>query len=406
MDSIASLILEHPTVRLAALLLGAWVLYYICKIYLVKIIQVLTRGISSTWKELFLNTRLLSLLSSIVPIVLIYSGSNVIDDLHPRISIGIERICLVLLVVVSIKAINVTLSKFNDIYNTFDTAKNRPIKGLIQVINILVYITAAILIFAAILDKSPWFFLSGFGAMTAVLLLVFRDTILSFVAGIQLTTNSLIRMGDWIEMPQFNADGDVIDIALHTVKVQNWDKTITIIPAHKFLENSFKNWRGMQESGGRRIKRSLYFDMSTIRFLEPEEIEKFSHFALLKDYIERKKEELKKHNETVAPNMIVNSRRMTNIGTFRAYLQNYLKQHPMINQNMSLMVRQMAPGSDGLPLEIYAFVNDVRWVIYEQAQSDIFDHVIAISAEFGLRIHQNPTGFDMREAWSSTHRSV
>lgn len=406
MDSIASLILEHPTVRLAALLLGAWVLYYICKIYLVKIIQVLTRGISSTWKELFLNTRLLSLLSSIVPIVLIYSGSNVIDDLHPRISIGIERICLVLLVVVSIKAINVTLSKFNDIYNTFDTAKNRPIKGLIQVINILVYITAAILIFAAILDKSPWFFLSGFGAMTAVLLLVFRDTILSFVAGIQLTTNSLIRMGDWIEMPQFNADGDVIDIALHTVKVQNWDKTITIIPAHKFLENSFKNWRGMQESGGRRIKRSLYFDMSTIRFLEPEEIEKFSHFALLKDYIERKKEELKKHNETVAPNMIVNSRRMTNIGTFRAYLQNYLKQHPMINQNMSLMVRQMAPGSDGLPLEIYAFVNDVRWVIYEQAQSDIFDHVIAISAEFGLRIHQNPTGFDMREAWSSTHKSV
>lgn len=406
MESITSLILEHPTVRLAVLLLGASFLYYICKIYLVKIIQVLTRGISSTWKELFLNTRLLSLLSSIVPIVLIYSGSNVIDDLHPRISVGIERICLVLLVVVSIKAINVTLGKFNDIYNTFDSAKNRPIKGLIQIINIVVYITATILIFAAILDKSPWFFLSGFGAMTAVLLLVFRDTILSFVAGIQLTTNNLIRMGDWIEMPQFNADGDVIDIALHTVKVQNWDKTITIIPAHKFLENSFKNWRGMQESGGRRIKRSLYFDMSTIRFLSPDEIEKFSHFALLKDYIERKKEELRKHNEVYAPNIVVNSRRMTNIGTFRAYLQNYLKQHPMINQNMSLMVRQMAPGSEGLPLEIYAFVNDVRWVVYEQVQSDIFDHIIAISSEFGLRIHQNPTGFDMREAWSANHKSV
>lgn len=406
MDSVTSLILEHPMVRLAILLLGATLLYYICKIYIVKMIQVLTRGISSTWKELFLNTKLLSLLSSIVPVTLIYTGSNVIDDLHPRLSIGIERICLVLLVVISIRAINVTLSKFNDIYNTFDSAKNRPIKGLIQIINILVYSMAIILIFAAILDKSPWFFLSGFGAMTAVLLLVFRDTILSFVAGIQLTTNNLIRMGDWIEMPQFNADGDVVDIALHTVKVQNWDKTITVIPAHKFLENSFKNWRGMQESGGRRIKRSLYFDMSTIRFLSPEEIEKFSHFALLKEYIEIKSEELRKHNETVAPHMVVNSRRMTNIGTFRVYLQNYLKQHPMINQNMSLMVRQLAPGSDGLPLEIYAFVSDVRWVFYEQAQSDIFDHVIAISSEFGLRIHQNPTGFDMREAWSAAQKSL
>lgn len=394
-------LLNYPMIRLFVLLTGAWILYYVCKIYLVKIIQVLTKSISSTWSELFLNTKLLSLLSSVIPIMLIYFGSSFIDEHHPKLSSGIDRICLVLLVVVAIRAITVSLSKFSDIYNTFDTAKNRPIKGIIQIINIVVYIAAAILIFAAILNKSPWFFLSGFGAMTAVLLLVFRDTILSFVAGIQLTTNNLIQMGDWIEMPQFNADGDVIDIALHAVRVQNWDKTITVIPTHKFLEHSFKNWRGMQESGGRRIKRSLYFDMSTVRFLDLEEIDKFSHFLLLADYIAHKKDELKKHNESVGPDVVVNTRRMTNIGTFRAYLVNYLKQHPMINQNMSLMVRQLAPGSEGLPLEIYAFVGDVKWANYEQAQSDIFDHVIAISAEFGLRIHQNPTGFDLRQAWSA-----
>jgi len=281
-------------------------------------------------------------------------------------------------------------------YSTLEVSRNRPIKGFIQILLVLIYFVAMILIIAILSDRSPWFFISGLGAMTAVILLIFRDTILSFVAGIQLISNNLLQVGDWIEMPQFNADGDVIDIALNAVKVQNWDKTITIIPTHKFLENSFKNWRGMQQSGGRRIKRAVHVDVSSIRFLTDEEITTFENFLLLKDYIKQKKIELEEYNKQFAPGLDVNARRLTNVGTFRAYLVNYLQQHPMIHQNMTLLVRQLAPAENGLPIEIYVFVNDVRWAVYEQTQADIFDHVLAISSKFGLRIHQSPSGYDFR----------
>lgn len=389
-------IFEYPLMKFATLLLGSWILFYICRLYLLRIVTLFTSAVSNVWSGLFTNPKLISLLSWLLPLMIIYTGTKMIDDLPVKMSIVFQRISLILLVVISIRALSVTSNKFNEIYISFEMSKNRPIKGIIQVINIIFFMLAFVLIIAVILDQSPWFFLSGLGALTAVFLLVFRDTILSLVAGIQLTTNNLIQMGDWIEMPQFEADGDVVDIALHSVRVQNWDKTITVIPTHKFLEHSFKNWRGMQESGGRRIKRAIKIDFSTIRFLETDEIEKFSHFLLLKEYIAKKKEELLKFNESVAPNTVANSRRLTNVGTFRAYLVNYLIQHHGINQNMTLMVRQLSPENNGLPLEIYAFVNDVKWKVYEQVQADIFDHIIAISPEFGLRIHQDPSGQDFR----------
>ena len=386
----------NPQIKLLCLVIGAWILFYICRLYLSRIITLFTSNFAGTWSTLFSNPKLVSNLSWLLPVGVVHSGTRMIVGLNEELMMGTQRITLMLLVIISIRAISVSLSKFNDIYNSFEMAKNRPIKGILQIINLLLYAMALILIIAIILDRSPWFFLSGLGAMTAILLLVFRDTILSLVAGVQLTTNNLIRLGDWIEMPQFAADGDVVDIALHAVRVQNWDKTITVIPTHKFLEHSFKNWRGMQESGGRRIKRSVHIDINTIRFLTEEEIDNFSHFFLLKDYIKEKKSELAEYNRGISPDLIVNSRRLTNVGTFRAYLVNYLRQHPKINQNMTFIVRQLAPDSQGLPLEIYVFVSDVRWVVYEQVQADIFDHVIAIAPQFGLKIYQNPTGNDFK----------
>jgi miniconductance mechanosensitive channel len=251
---------------------------------------------------------------------------------------------------------------------------------------------------AALLDQSPFLFLSGIGAMTAVLLLVFRDTLLSLVAGIQLTNTDLVRVGDWIEMPKYGADGDVIDIALYTIKVQNWDKTITSIPTHKLIDDSFKNWRGMSESGGRRIKRSIYLDKNTVRFLTEAEVERFKRFRLLKDYIDAKEVELREYNARIgATDEHVNLRRMTNIGTFRAYIVNYLKNHPNIHHGMTLLVRQLDPTPNGVPIQIYGFTNETAWGTYEDIQSDIFDHIMAIVPEFGLRLFQNPSGEDLRK---------
>jgi miniconductance mechanosensitive channel len=236
--------------------------------------------------------------------------------------------------------------------------------------------------------------LSGLGAMTAVLMLVFKDTILSLVASVQLTSLDMVRVGDWIEMPSSNADGDIVDIALHTVKVQNWDKTITTIPTHELISTSFKNWRGMSESGGRRIKRCVYIDLNSIRFLNEEELERFKRVALLKDYIAAKEAELARENADLTGSANANLRRLTNVGTFRAYVRNYLEHHPKIHSKMTLLVRQLDPGPQGLPLEIYAFTNTTDWSDYEAIQADIFDHLMAIIGEFGLNLYQLPSGED------------
>ena len=245
------------------------------------------------------------------------------------------------------------------------------------------------------MDQNPLIFVSGIGAMTAVLMLVFKDTILSLVASVQIASNDMVRLGDWVEMPKLNADGDVIDIALHTVKIRNFDNTITTVPTSKFIDESFKNWRGMSESGARRIKRSIYIDKSTIRFLTDEEVNRFKRFKLLEDYVEKKQEEIRAFNESLGGSgEDVNWRRMTNIGTLRAYIVNYLRNHPKIDQSRTLLVRQLAPTPHGLPIELYVFSNDTKWVAYEGIQADIFDHIIALLPEFGLRLFQHPTGAD------------
>ena len=246
------------------------------------------------------------------------------------------------------------------------------------------------------IGQSPLLFLSGIGAMTAVFMLVFKDTLLSLIASIQITSTDMVRLGDWIEMPQFGADGDVIDIALHTVKVQNWDKTITTIPTYKLIEGSFKNWRGMSESGGRRIKRSINLDISSIRFLTEQDIERYERFALLTDYIrERKGDITAAHKDEVsAGDERVNRRNLTNIGTFRAYVVNYLRNHPRLHDRMTLIVRQLQPTPNGVPIEIYTFSGETEWVAYEGLQSDILDHLLAIVPEFDLRIFQSPSSHD------------
>ena len=238
--------------------------------------------------------------------------------------------------------------------------------------------------------------------VTAVLLLIFKDAILGFVAGIQLSANNMIHIGDWIDMPKYGADGDVIDITLTTVKVQNWDKTISTIPAYSLISDSFKNWRGMSESGGRRIKRSINIDMNTICFCDEQMIEKYRHIQYIADYIDAKKREIDEHNiaANVDDSELVNGRRMTNIGTFRAYVIAYLKNHPKINRDMTFLVRQLQPNENGLPIEIYVFSSDKVWANYEAIQADIFDHILAAVPNFGLRVFQNPTGSDFNRLLS------
>jgi miniconductance mechanosensitive channel len=255
---------------------------------------------------------------------------------------------------------------------------------------------AGIFIVSILTDQSPWGILSVLGGFTVVLMLVFKDTILGFVASIQLSGHDMVRVGDWIEMPKYGADGDVIDVTIHTVKVRNWDKTITTIPTYGLVSDAFKNWRGMSESGGRRIKRSMHIDMSSIKFCTDEMLEHFEKFELLKEYLQQKKEELSTYNKehNVDGSQLINGRRQTNIGVFRAYIVAYLKNNPKIHQAMTFLVRHLEPTPDGLPIQIYVFSNDQAWANYEAIQADIFDHLLAAAPEFDLRVFQNPTGYD------------
>lgn len=274
--------------------------------------------------------------------------------------------------------------------------KNLPIQGLLQAIKLFISIITVIVIVATIVDRSPMLIISGLGAMTAVMMLVFKDPIMGLVAGIQLSANNMLRIGDWLEMPSYGADGDVIEIALTTVKVQNWDKTITTIPTYALIADSFKNWEGMSASGGRRIKRAIYIDVTSVKFMDQDLIERLQAANLLAPYLSQKTKELNEFNNQNNIDMasVVNGRRLTNIGTLRAYLVNYLKSHPKIHQEMTLMVRQLQASNMGIPLEIYAFTNTTVWAEYEQIQSDIFDHIYAVISAFDLRIHQSPGSAD------------
>ncbi|MEL7685253.1 mechanosensitive ion channel domain-containing protein [Citromicrobium bathyomarinum] len=331
-----------------------------------------------------------------IPLLIISRGIVFVRHLPEELEAVISNVANATIVLVVALAITTGLTYVNELYKRRPEARNRPIKGFLQVVKILVFAAAAILGVAALIEQSPLLLLSGLGAMAAVLLLVFKDTILSLVASVQLSAQDMLRVGDWIEMPQQNADGDVIDIALHTVKVQNFDKTITTIPTYKLINESYRNWRGMAESGGRRIKRAIHLDQNTLRFLTEQELADLRRFRLLRDYLDRKEQELREWNarEMAGEDNPVNARRITNIGTFRAYVLAFLRTHPQINHEMTTLVRQLEPTPAGLPLEIYTFAATTDWSEYEALQSDIFDHLLAILPEFGLRVFQEPSGVD------------
>lgn len=377
---------------------------FITKKFVMKVITHFITNNKFKWDDMLLERKVFHRLSHIVPAIIIYYFSSTFPDFQHLI----EKGAITYLIIVGLMVVNSFLNAFNDIYQTFEISKIKPVKGYIQVAKIIIFTIGGIIVIANLMGESPFILLSGIGALSAVLLLVFKDSLLGLVAGIQLAANDMVRVGDWIEMPKYEADGDIIDISLNTVKVQNWDKTITMIPSYALISDSFKNWRGMQASGGRRIKRSLFIDTNSITFCTEEMIEKFKNIHYLSTYITNKESEIAEFNKKneINRNNRVNGRALTNIGVFRAYISHYLQNHPGINQKMTLMVRQLAPSEHGLPLEIYAFTNDIRWDVYESIQSDIFDHLFAVAPEFELRVFQNPSGNDFRNLVEESRGNV
>ncbi len=386
-----------PAAGLAALLTGAVIIHVIVKFFVVRVVRAVAKQSRATWDDALVSHNVFGRVVQVLPALIVFMGVPLVPDLPDGGVQVLRNVAMGYMVLMVTLALTGLLSAANTIYESSPVSMERPLKGFVQLIQIVVWILGGVLIISAVLDRSPLLLLSGFGAMTAILLLVFKDTILSLVASVQLSAQDMVRVGDWIEMPQFGADGDVVDVQLHTVKVQNWDKTITTIPTHRLITDSFKNWRGMSQTGARRIKRSIYIDVSTIRMQTNEEVEHFTRFALLTDYVNNKEKELADYNAglTTEVDEAVNRRRLTNVGTFRAYAYNYLKNHPKIHDGMTLIVRQLAPGPEGLPLEIYCFTNTTEWGVYEDIQSDIFDHLLAIVPEFGLRLYQKPAGSDL-----------
>jgi miniconductance mechanosensitive channel len=386
-----------PVAGVLALLAGAVVINLIAKRVLVGTVRAFAKRSSVTWDDALVTHNVFGRLVQVAPALILFVGVPFVPGLPEGVVQLMRNVAMGYMVLMLTLALTAMLSAANTIYAASPVAKDRPLKGFVQLVQIVVWIFGGVMIIAAVLDRSPLLLLSGFGAMTAILLLVFKDTILSLVASVQLTAQDMVRVGDWLEMPQFGADGDVVDVQLHTVKVQNWDKTITTIPTHRLITDSFKNWRGMSQSGARRVKRAIFVDVSSIRFHTQDEVDHFTRFALLKDYIKNKEQELADYNEGLATEVDseVNRRRLTNVGTFRAYAYNYLKNHPKIHKGMTLIVRQLGPGPEGLPLEVYCFTNTTEWAVYEDIQSDIFDHLMAIVPEFGLRMYQKPAGSDL-----------
>jgi miniconductance mechanosensitive channel len=362
------------------------------------VLRILTHYIENNrydWDAYLLKHKVLHRLSHLLPVLIIYNSAPLFGSLQAII----ERLGSIYLIVLIVSVINALLNAIDDIYNRHEVARQKPIKGYLQGLKIFIFVIAGIVILSRLLGQSPLILLSGIGAMTAVIMLIFQDSILGLVAGIQLAANDMVRIGDWIEMPKYNADGDVIEITLTTVKVENFDKTITTVPPHALVKDSFRNWRGMQETGGRRIMRSIYIDTSSICFCTDEMINSFMEIDILKEYVNSKQSEIENYNTThkINNSSPVNGRHMTNVGTFRAYIIEYIRSHTRIRQDMIQMVRQLPPKEYGLPIELYMFTKTTDWSEYETIQADIFDHILAVAPLFGLRLFQNPSGYDLRQ---------
>ncbi len=391
-----------PTISLVtalALIVGIGVITHMVLHRGVRVLlEHLTQHSREIWKRALFERRLFQRVAFTVQALIIQIQADLWLEPNTLILTIISAATRLWIILFSLLMLYSTLDAVLDLSRLYRTTRDLPLRGIFQSIKLMAAIVAMVLTVSTLIGKSPVILFSGLGAMTAILMLVFKDPIMGLVAGIQLSANRMLAVGDWLEMPKYGADGDVIDITLTTVKVRNWDKTITTIPAYSLISDSFKNWRGMQESGGRRIKRSIRIDMGSVRFLTDQDISRLKKAELLADYITTRLNEIRHSNALQNKDLScpLNGRRMTNLGTFRAYLTRYLRNHPSIHPNMTLMVRQLAPGSDGIPMEIYAFTRTTAWVEYEGIQSDIFDHVLAVLPEFGLRLHQYPTGNDIR----------
>ena len=371
---------------------------WIAKKVIVRLLSQLVKRSQSTLDDIFVKKKVLHRLSHLAPAIVLYklapAAFGGMDDVIPVV----QTVAAIYMLVVGLVAVDALFNACLEVYYRFDISYRVPIKGIVPAVKVVLFGVGAIFVISLVIGKNPAVLLGGIGAMTAVLLLIFKDTLLNLTAGIQLATNSMVQRGDWIEMPDFKADGDVIDISLMTVKVQNWDKTVSTIPTYALVSHSFKNWRGMSESGGRRIKRAIYIDMNSIKFCTPEQIERFGKIIHLKDYVEQRIAEITTYNQehNIDDSEIVNGRRLTNVGTFRAYVVGFLKNHPQVHQEMTFLVRQLAPTEHGLPIQIYVFTRTTVWVEYEGIQADIFDHLLAAVPEFDLRIFQEPTGADFQ----------
>lgn len=379
--------------------------FFITKRVFIHYLYKIFRKTSFTWDDLFADTRAFDNLAHIVPAVFVLIMAPVIFSDFEQILPFVIRLTDAYLIIVSM-TIFFAISKVGEYgLSQHPAFKDKPLTSYFQLVRILLYIVTIILVLSAILGKSPIYFLSAFGAMTAILLLVFKDTILGLVASVQMSSNDMVRVGDWVEMPKFNADGDVIDINLNTVKVQNFDKTITTIPTYYFITDSFKNWRGMEQSGGRRIKRAIFIDVNSVKLVDAETREKFKTYQLINDYIENKQKEIEEYNhkKQIDTSVLINGRRMTNLGVYRKYIENYLKNHPSIRQDMTIMVRQLANESRGVSLEIYCFTNTTDWGDYEVIQADIFDHLYSTAIFFGLDIFQEPSGKDFAATFNKNN---
>lgn len=373
-------------ITLGVILILSLLSHYIAKNTLLKIIKSIIRKSKTKADDLLIEYKVFDQLVLIISALVAYL-------LSPLLLIGqisVKRLAFCFIIFVVLRTLDRLLNALGEIYRKTEVAKIRPIKGLLQIFKIAIYAVGGIIIVSVLIDRSPALLLGGIGAASAVLLLVFQNTILGFVASIQLTENDMLRIGDWIEMPPHNADGVVTDISLHTVKVENWDKTVTTVPTHKLISDSFKNWRNMYETGARRIKRCIFIDINSVKFCTPEMLERFEKIEYIKEYLMKKTSELEKYNKENQADFSspVNGRRLTNLGTFRAYLKAYLKNHPKVHSGFTVLVRQLAPSEHGLPIELYFFTNTTEWEEYENIQADIFDHIFAVISEFDLRIYQ------------------
>jgi len=376
------------------LLMACFVGNFVTRKFLVRGIQKFIENSKNDWDDILLENKVFNSLSTLVPLILIeYLSAPILSNftsLIPFVHIAVKVSLVFVITSVLIKA----LKAFEEVSTRIPSFKDKPIMSYVQLANIMIYVVSAILIFATLLDRDPFALLGALGALTAVLMLVFKDTILGLVASIQISSHDMVRVGDWVSMPKYGTDGDVLEITLNTVKIQNWDKTISTIPTYAFISDSFKNWRGMTDSKGRRIKRSLNIDMTSIKFCSDEEIDNYKNVEMLKDYIESIQSEIAIHNDSNGhdKSSLLNGRNLTNIGLFREYAYQYLMANKNLRTDLTLMVRQLEPTENGLPIEVYCFSNNINWVAYETIQADIFDHLLSSISNFDLEIFQNPTG--------------